>query len=44
MDQRRYGIARLSDGDHVMFGGVLLTQDTPEETERLRAWREASWI
>lgn len=44
MDQRRYGVTRLSDGDHVMLGGVPLTQDTPEETERIRAWLDSSWI
>jgi hypothetical protein len=44
MDQRRYGTTRLSSGDRVMIGGVPLTQDTPEETERIRAWLDASWI
>jgi hypothetical protein len=44
MDQRRDGTTHLSDGDRVMLGGVPLTQDTPEETERIRSWLDASWV
>jgi hypothetical protein len=44
VDQGRSGKVRLSNSDRLMIGGVPLTQDTPEETERIRAALDASWV
>ena len=35
---------RLSDGEHVIFGGQGLGGDTPEVAEQVAAWLEGVWV